>query len=98
GAPLTRLPGLRGAVAREAESWPIRLRRVVGPYLAHQVVIRQIAPSSSSVVSCGVEVLELDAGVLGREPPVDPTTGSVARRLPGRGLPLQGRPVAQAPV
>src|SRR5215216_6540510 len=54
------------------------------------------APSSSSVLSCGVEVLELDAGVLGGEPPVDPATGPVARRLPRGDLPLQRRPVAQA--
>src|SRR5215207_943607 len=40
-------------------------------------------PSSSSVVSCGVKMLELDAGVLGREPPVDTATGAVACRLPG---------------
>src|SRR5215207_11685994 len=39
--------------------------------------------SSSSVVSCGVKMLELDAGVLGREPPVDTATGAVACRLPG---------------
>jgi hypothetical protein len=38
--------------------------------------------SSSSVVSCGVKMLELDAGVLGREPPVDTATGTVACRLP----------------
>jgi hypothetical protein len=31
-------------------------------------------------------VLELDAGVLGGEPPVDTTTGAVARRLPRRDL------------
>src|SRR5687768_2291685 len=55
-------------------------------------------PSGLSVVSCGVEVLELDAGVLGGEPPVDPTTGPVAGRLPRRDLPLQGRPVGQATV
>jgi hypothetical protein len=30
----------------------------------------------------GVEVLELDASVLGRKPPVDTATGAVARRLP----------------
>jgi len=54
--------------------------------------------SSSSALSCGVEVLELDAGVFGGEPPVDPTTGSVARCLPGGGLPLQGRPVGQPAV
>ena len=39
-------------------------------------------PSSSSALSCGVKVLELDAGVLGREPPVDTATGTVACRLP----------------
>src|SRR5215207_6329485 len=55
-------------------------------------------PSSSSVVSCGVEVLELDACILGRKPPVDPTTGPVARRLPRRDLPFQGRLVGQPPV
>jgi hypothetical protein len=43
---------------------------------------RGTTPSSSSVVSCGVKMLELDAGVLGREPPVDTATGTVACRLP----------------
>jgi LCP family protein required for cell wall assembly len=59
---------------------------------------QQAWASGLSVVSCGVEVLELDAGVLGREPPVDPTTGPVARRLPRRDLPLQGRPIGQPAV
>jgi putative restriction endonuclease len=36
-------------------------------------------PSSSSALKCRVEVLELDPCILGREAPVDPTTGSVAR-------------------
>ena len=36
-------------------------------------------PSCSSALSCVVEVLELDAGILGGEPPVDPTTGPAAR-------------------
>jgi len=57
-----------------------------------------VTTSSSSVLSCGVEVLELDAGVLGGEAPVDPATGPVACRLPGRDLPLQGRPISQAAV
>ena len=55
-------------------------------------------PSSPSALSCWVEMLELDAGVLGREPPVDTTTGPVARRLPGCDLLLQGRLVGQAAV
>jgi Voltage gated chloride channel len=55
-------------------------------------------PSSSSALSCWVEMLELDAGVLGGEAPVDPATGPVARRLPGCDLPFQGRLVAQAAV
>jgi single-stranded DNA-binding protein len=66
-----------------------------------EVVAEELGPnltSGSSALSCWVEVPELDAGVLGREPPVDPTTGPVARRLPGRDLPLQGRPVGQAPI
>jgi hypothetical protein len=69
--------------------------------LRHQLAVlrRQTPrPSSSSVLSCGVEVLELDAGVLGGEPPVDPATGAVACRLPRRDLPLQRRPVGQPPV
>jgi hypothetical protein len=64
----------------------------------HGFAARESGPSSSSVVSCGVEMLELDAGVLGREPPVDTATGAVARRLPRRDLPLQGRLVGQPPV
>ena len=40
-------------------------------------------------------MLELDAGILGREAPVDTPAASVARRLPRRDLPLQGRPVGQ---
>jgi hypothetical protein len=54
--------------------------------------------SGSSVLSCGLEMPELDAGVLGGEPPVDPATGPVTRRLPGRDLPLQRHPVGQAAV
>jgi hypothetical protein len=56
------------------------------------------AASSLSAVSCWVEVLELDAGVPGREPPVDPATGPVAGRLPRRDLPFQGRLIGQAAV
>jgi hypothetical protein len=52
--------------------------------------------SCLSALSCGVEVVELDAGVLGGEPPVDTTTSPVAGRLPRRDLPLQGRLVGQA--
>jgi hypothetical protein len=37
-------------------------------------------------------------GVLGGEAPVGPTTGPVARRLPRRDLPLQGRSIGQPPV
>jgi tetratricopeptide (TPR) repeat protein len=54
--------------------------------------------SSLSALSCWVQMLELDAGVLGGEPPVDPATGPVARRLPGCDLPFQGRLVGQAAV
>jgi hypothetical protein len=43
-------------------------------------------------------VLQLDAGVFGGEPPVDPATGPVAGRLPRHDLPLQGRLVGQATV
>jgi hypothetical protein len=70
-------------------------RRPAGPPAQQRAPVQ---PSSSSALSCGVEVLELDAGVLGREPPVDPTTGPVARRLPGGDLSLQGRPIGQATV
>jgi len=62
------------------------------------VTNKTMEPSSSSALSCGVEMLELDAGVLGGEPPVDSATGAVARRLPGCDLPLQGRPVGQPSV
>src|SRR6266487_3098164 len=54
--------------------------------------------SSLSALNCRVEVLELDPSVLGREAPVDTTTGPVARHLPRGDLPLQGRPVGQPPV
>jgi hypothetical protein len=47
-----------------------------------------VMPSSSSVLNCRIEMLELDSGIRGREAPVDPTTRSVARRLPRRDLPL----------
>ena len=50
-----------------------------------------VVTGSSSALSCGVEMLELDAGVLGGEPPVDAATGAVARRLPRGDLPLEGR-------
>src|SRR6266496_6604975 len=54
--------------------------------------------SSLSALNCKVEVLELDPSILGREAPVDPTTRSVARRLPRRDLPLQRRLVGQPAV
>src|SRR6266540_2502822 len=57
--------------------------------------IRPSQPSSQSGLNYRVEVLELDPGALGREAPVDATTGPVARRLPRRDLPLQRRPVGQ---
>src|SRR6266508_2609254 len=52
-----------------------------------------MAASSLSALNCGVEVLELDAGILSGEAPINTTTGAVARRLPRRDLPLQRRPV-----
>src|SRR6266536_3227697 len=55
-------------------------------------------PSSSSGLNCRVEVLELDPGILGREAPVDATTGSVACRLPGHDLPLQRQPIGHPPI
>jgi hypothetical protein len=71
----------------------------LGVYLARAVEEGTLdGPSSSSLLNCRVEVLELDAGILGREPPVDTPAASVARRLPRRDLPLQGRPVGQPPV
>ena len=45
-------------------------------------------PSSSSILSCGVQVLELDPCILGCEAPVDTPAGVVARCLPGHDLPL----------
>src|SRR6266496_4147045 len=54
--------------------------------------------STSSVLLCGVEVLELDAGVGGREAPVDPSVGGVAGGLPGGDLAFQRRAVAQPAV
>ena len=44
--------------------------------------------SGLSVLNCRVEVLELDAGILGGEPPVHAAAGRVAGRLPGGDLPL----------
>src|SRR6266567_6951163 len=46
-------------------------------------------PSSLSALNYRVEVLELDAGIVGGEPPVHTTTSSVAGRLPRGDLPLQ---------
>src|SRR4029453_18954333 len=54
--------------------------------------------SSLSALNCGAGRLQLDAGVLGREAPVDATTGGVARCLPRGDLPLQRRLVGQAAV
>src|SRR5687768_16924981 len=45
-----------------------------------------------------VQVLQLDAGVLGPELPVDAAAGGVAPRFPGGDLPLQGRPIRDAAV
>src|SRR6266699_6867203 len=55
-------------------------------------------PSSLSALNYRVEVLELDAGIVGGEPPVDTTASAVAGCLPRCDLPLQGRPVGQPPV
>ena len=45
-----------------------------------------------------VEMVELDAGVVGGEAPVDGTDGGVALGDPGGDLTLEGAPVRQAPV
>jgi len=45
-----------------------------------------------------VEVVELDAGVVGGEAPVDGADGGVAGGHPGRDLLLQGLTVGQAAV
>src|SRR5712691_10448833 len=63
--------------------------------LAHQSLS---TTSSLSGLNCGVQVLELDPGVLGRKAPVDATTRSVACRPPRCDLPLQRRPIGQAAV
>src|SRR3954463_7746441 len=54
--------------------------------------------STPSVLLCGVEVLELDAGVGGGEAPVDPTVGGVSGGLPRGDLAFQGRAVGQPAV
>src|SRR5512132_1005746 len=54
--------------------------------------------STSSVFSCWVEVLELDAGVGRGEAPVDLTAGTVAGGLPCGDFASQGGPVGQPPV
>src|SRR5512132_3417610 len=54
--------------------------------------------SASSVLSCWVEVLELDAGIGGGEAPVDPAAGGIAGGLPGGDFAFQRRPVGQPPV
>src|SRR6266508_1625765 len=59
-----------------------------GPAVGPAVSRVEGRAGSSSAVNCRVEVLELDAGILGREAPVHPTTGGVARCLPGRDLSL----------
>src|SRR6266511_747439 len=68
------------------------------PGLARRSPRTGIATTSSSGLNCRVEVLELDPGILGREAPVDATTGSVACRLPGHDLPLQRQPISHPPI
>jgi hypothetical protein len=90
-------PG-RGGGAAPLPGWRPTAQAVGHPGRLGRAGAASRCASSSSVLSCGVEVLELDAGVLGGEPPVDPATGAVAGRLPRRDLPLQGRPISQATV
>jgi hypothetical protein len=54
--------------------------------------------SDSRVLHSRVEVLQLDAGILSGEAPVDATASSIAGRLPRRDIPLQGRLVGQPAV
>src|SRR5512132_1513689 len=96
GTPNVSRPDPSGAIPTDAKH-PTRNRKMEGSNPLSAPRIARPA-SSSSALSCWVEVLELDAGVFGGEPPVDPATGPVARRLPSRDLPLQGRPVGQATV
>src|SRR5215471_2126840 len=56
------------------------------------------ASSGSSVVKHGVEVVELDASVVGGESPVDGTDGGVAGGDPGRDLLFEDLTVRQAAV
>ena len=58
-----------------------------------------LAPTSgSSVVKHGVEMVELDTGVVGGEAPVDGADGSVALGHPGGDLLLQGVAIRQTSV
>src|SRR3954447_25433809 len=54
--------------------------------------------SSPSRVKCRVEMLELDARVLGREAPVDAVSGGIAVGDPGGHFLLDSRPVGQPAV
>src|SRR5215207_3314422 len=91
-----RLPGsVRGSLRPPTRCMEGTLSVVVDKLAAEASTA---AASSSSALSCWVEMLELDAGVLGGEPPVDTTTGPVARHLPGCDLLLRGRLVGQAAV
>src|SRR5512132_2922520 len=58
----------------------------------------RLAASGPSVLNCRVEVLELDAGILGGEPPVHAAASRVAGRLPRGDLPREGHLVGQPPV
>src|SRR5215213_9559390 len=54
--------------------------------------------SAPSRMKCGVETLELDTSIAGREAPVDARSSCISRRDPGRHLPLHGAPVTEAAI
>src|SRR5947209_3382540 len=54
--------------------------------------------SGPSRCMCGVEMLELDPGVLGGEAPIDPGAQTVTGLLPGTHLRLERLPIRDAPA
>src|SRR3954469_13429820 len=63
---------------------------------SRQVLCCQHAPTAPPQLKGGIQTLEFDAGIVGREAPIDLPAGGVPLGLPGRHLPLQGRAVRDA--
>jgi hypothetical protein len=85
GAPLTGLPRLPVTVTRKAEPRPITLRRIVRPYLAHQVIVGQLAPGLLLGVGCNALGRLLDGDGVSARVPERPSS------IPYLGVELVGR-------